>query len=51
MSEIQDSLIKAQSEGKSFEVWKKDIKPTLAQKGWLGKVEVTNEKTGEIKTI
>ncbi|MBD5164586.1 phage minor head protein [Helicobacter sp.] len=51
LSEIQDSLIKAQSEGKSFESWKKDIKPTLAKKGWLGKVEVTNEKTGEIKTI
>lgn len=51
LSDIQDSLLKAQSEGKSFEVWKKDIKPTLAKKGWLGKVEVTNEKTGEIKTI
>lgn len=36
---------------KRFESWKKDIKPTLAKKGWLGKVEVTNEKTGEIKTI
>ena len=36
---------------KRFESWKKDIKPILAKKGWLGKVEVTNEKTGEIKTI
>ncbi|WP_286356282.1 phage head morphogenesis protein [Helicobacter rodentium] len=51
LSDIQDSLIKAQKEGKSFEVWKKDIKPILAKKGWLGKVEVRNEKTGEIKTI
>ncbi len=51
LSDMQDSLIKAQREGKSFEVWKKEIKPTLAKKGWLGKVEVTNEKTGEIKTI
>ena len=51
LSDIQDSLIKAQKEGKSFESWKKDIKPILAKKGWLGKVEVTNEKTGEIKTI
>ena len=51
LSDIQDSLMKAQKEGKSFESWKKDIKPTLAKKGWLGKVEVTNEKTGEIKTI
>lgn len=51
LSDIQDSLIKAQKEGKSFESWKKDIKPTLAKKGWLGKVDVTNEKTGEVKTI
>ena len=51
LSDIQDSLMKAQKEGKSFESWKKDIKPILAKKGWLGKVEVTNEKTGEIKTI
>lgn len=36
---------------KRFESWKKDIKPILAKNGWLGKVEVTNEKTGEIKTI
>ena len=36
---------------KRFESWKKAIKPILAKKGWLGKVEVTNEKTGEIKTI
>lgn len=51
LSDMQDSLIKAQKEGKSFESWKKDIKPILAKKGWLGKVEVFNEKTGEIKTV
>ena len=51
LSDIQDSLIKAQKEGKSFESWKKDIKPILAKKGWLGVVDVTNEKTGEVKTI
>ncbi len=51
LSDIQDSLLKAQSEGKSFEVWKKEIKPTLAKKGWLGKVEVINDKTGESKII
>ncbi|MDE5591351.1 MAG: hypothetical protein K2I63_00105, partial [Helicobacter sp.] len=48
---IHSFLIKAQSEGKSFETWKKDITPTLAKKGWLGKVEVINDKTGEIKKI
>ncbi len=29
LSDMQDSLMKAQSEGKSFEVWKKEITPTL----------------------
>ena len=51
LSDIQDSLIKAQKQGKSFESWKKEIKPTLAKKGWLGKVDVTDERTGEVKTI
>lgn len=51
LKDIQDSLLKAQKEGKSFESWKKDIKPTLAKKGWLGEVEATNPRTGEVKTI
>lgn len=29
----------------------KNIKPTLAKKGWLRDVEVTNPKTGETKNI
>lgn len=51
LKDIKDSLLKAQKQGKSFESWKKEIKPTLAKKGWLGEVEVTSPKTGEVKTI
>ncbi len=51
LKDMQDSLLKAQKEGMSFESWKKDIKPNLAKKGWLGKREVVDKTTGEVKTI
>lgn len=51
LKDMQDSLLKAQKEGMSFETWKKDIKPNLAKKGWLGKREVVDKTTGEVKTI
>lgn len=51
LKDIQESLANAELEGIGFDEWKKNIKPTLAKKGWLGNVEVTNPKTGEIKNI
>ncbi len=51
LKDIQESLANAELEGIGFDEWKKNIKPTLAKKGWLGDVEVTNPKTGEIKNI
>lgn len=51
LKDMQDSLLKAQKEGMSFESWKKEIKPNLAKKGWLGKTEVIDKTTGEIKII
>ena len=51
IKDIQKSLSEAVKNGVGFEEWKKNIKPTLAKKGWLGDVEVTNPKTGEIKNI
>ena len=51
LSDIKESILKAQKEGKSFKDWKKDIKPTLIKKGWWGTVEVEDKKTGERQTI
>lgn len=51
LSDIQDSLISARQEGLPFDAWQKTLTPTLKQKGWYGKTEVTNPKTGEIKEI
>jgi len=51
LSDIKESIVKAEKEGLSFQNWKKNIKPILIKKGWWGEVEVVNPKTGESKKI
>lgn len=51
LKDIQSSLVKANKEGLPFEEWRDSLKPTLAKKGWLGEVELTNPNTGETKKI
>lgn len=51
LNDIHNSLIDAMENGKPFEQWKKELKPTLQKYGWYGQTEVTDPKTGEIKTI
>ena len=51
LTDIQDSLIKARDQGQTFATWEKELIPTLKKKGWYGKTEVTNPKTGEVKEI
>jgi len=51
LTDIQNSLVKARDQGQPFATWKKEIIPTLKKKGWYGKTEVVNPKTGEIKEI
>lgn len=50
LKDIQDSLKNAMDKGIGFEEWKKNIIPTLKEKGWWGKVESISP-TGEIKDI
>jgi hypothetical protein len=45
------SIEEAMQNGTGFKEWQKNIKPTLQQKGWWGEQEITNPKTGEVKTI
>jgi SPP1 gp7 family putative phage head morphogenesis protein len=47
--DIQTSLLKAQKDGKSFENWQKELKPTLQKKGWWGEKQQINPKTGEVR--
>ncbi|MBE3022924.1 phage head morphogenesis protein [Campylobacter sp. 7477a] len=51
LKDVQSSLSHAFKNGVGFEEWKKQIKPKLAAKGWLGETQVINPKTGEVKKI
>ena len=47
LSDIKSAVEKAIENGTSFEQFKKELKPTLMQKGWWGKREMTDPLTGE----
>lgn len=51
LNDIFTSLNNAYESGTRFDDWKKQISPTLKEKGWLGEVEVVDPKTGEVKLI
>lgn len=51
LADIQNSLVQSMKDGKSFDKWKKELIPTLVQKGWYGKQEIVNPSTGEVKEI
>lgn len=51
LSDIHSSIVQAMQKGETFENWKKNITPTLKEKGWIGEQEIVSPKTGEVKTI
>lgn len=51
LSDLHDSIIKAQKEGQPFEAWKKELAPTLKKYGWWGETTVINPITKEAKDI
>lgn len=48
LQDIKQALEKAQAEGKTGKWFEKELTPVLQAKGWWGKKEVIDEKTGEI---
>ena len=46
LSDMKKAVEKAIEDGQSFETFKKNIKPTLQQKGWWGKKQMTDPLTG-----
>ncbi len=50
LSDIKGAVEKAIEKGTTFEQFKKELKPTLMQKGWWGKREMTDPLTGETIT-
>jgi uncharacterized protein with gpF-like domain len=51
LEDVLNSLDDALKDGKHFDDFKKDIQPTLQKKGWWGKRDIVDPKTGEVKTI
>jgi len=47
LSDMHNAVIQAVENGQSFETFKKNLKPTLQQKGWWGRKEMTDPLTGK----
>ena len=50
LSDIKGAVEKAIEKGTTFEQFKKELKPTLMQKGWWGKRDMVDPLTGETIT-
>ncbi|NOQ31505.1 MAG: phage head morphogenesis protein [Helicobacteraceae bacterium] len=51
LNDIHTALNESLKDGRTFEDFKKGIKPTLQKKGWWGEKDIVNPSTGEVKTI
>jgi len=51
LNDIHTALNKSLDKGIPFKEFQKSLKSTLQKKGWWGTQDITNPKTGEIKTI
>lgn len=51
LNDLHEEIKKAIKEGISFDEFKGNLKAILTSKGWYGKKEIINPKTGEIRTI
>lgn len=51
LHDMFNSIEDGMKKGIGFKEWQKEIKPTLQKKGWWGEQDITNPKTGEVKTI
>jgi len=51
LEDVLSSLDSALKEGKHFDEFAKEIKPTLQKKGWWGKQDILNPETGEVKEV
>jgi len=47
LSDLHNAVIQAVEKGQSFESFKKNIKPTLQQKGWWGRKKMEDPLTGK----
>lgn len=47
LRDVQASLVRAQAEGTTFEQWRKEMAEHLSKRGWWGREEVVDPKTGK----
>ena len=48
LADLHDAVTQAVGSGQAFDTFKKNIKPTLQQKGWWGRKEMEDPLTGKI---
>lgn len=51
LEDTHQALSKAMKDGQTFEQFRKELAPKLKAKGWWGKQEMTDPKTGEVKKV
>lgn len=51
LEDIRAAVDRAIDEGLTFEQFRDEIEPTLRRKGWWGREEVLDPRTGEIRTV
>lgn len=47
LKDVHSAVLKVQSEGRTFDQFKKDLTPILQEKGWWGRKELLDPLTGE----
>jgi uncharacterized protein with gpF-like domain len=47
LSDMHNAVAKAVESGQSFETFRKNLKPTLQEKGWWGRKETEDPQTGK----
>ena len=47
LRDVQTSLVRAQAEGTTFEAWRQEMAEQLSKRGWWGRREVVDPKTGK----
>jgi len=51
LSEVRDSVDRAIAEGKTLREFTDELKPTLVERGWWGRAEMTDPATGAIEEV
>lgn len=51
LADIREGLDQALAQGKTFEEFKRNLKPLLVDKGWWGRAEMADPQTGEVSKV